>query len=75
MVRDMKEVKPIRQMMHEKKSSIKTPFSQRTGAHTAKYGQRSTSKDTFEEFMSKVKTEKQYDNIYSTKVRPYTSSG
>lgn len=75
MVKDMNNMKPVRQAQREKKSTVKAPFSQRTGAHTAKNCQRNYSKETFEEFMKKVNNEKQYDNTYANKSRPYTSSG
>lgn len=75
MAREIGNMKPVRQMNREKKSILKTPFSQRNGACTSKNGHRSTSKETFEEFVTKARKDQRFDNIYNTRIRPYTSNG
>lgn len=77
MVKEMNFSKPVRQGYADKKPSLKTPFSQRNGTRTAKNMVRHTSKETFDDFVHRMKNKQTRitENSYSNKARPYTSNG
>lgn len=75
MGKDMQNIKPVRQKQGESKGIPKSSISDRQGLRTAKHGQRYNSKETFDDFVSRMKKQKTNENSYGSKPRPYTSNG
>ena len=77
MAKEPNLIKPVRQMQRDKKSALKSAFSERNGTRTAKNANRQTSKETFDEFVKRMHKENDTssEQTYGTKVRPYTSNG
>lgn len=73
----MNLVKPVRQGQRERKTMVKNSNSDRNGLKSAKNAQRQSSKETFDDFVIRMKKEasKSSENQYGTRIRPYTSSG
>ena len=74
MVNNFSNIRPIRQIQRDKKST-KAPISDRNGVKTAKYAQRQNSKESFDNFVQRMKKDNKSTETYGFKARPYTSNG
>ena len=77
MIKEQNWNKPVRQSNKDQKNVIKSSFPQRNGNRTAKNVEGQSSKETFEEFVNRMKnqTSKAPENQYETRVRPSTCGG